>query len=50
LKVLLEFISERIIKDKSSFMKRDGCEDFVKNWNKDIMLEKLREFKQIQGL
>jgi hypothetical protein len=45
-----EFIIEKIIKDRSSFMRRDGGEDFVKYWNKDITLEKLKEFKKIRTL
>jgi hypothetical protein len=45
-----EFITKRIIKDRSSFIKREGGEDFVKYWNKDVMLEKLKEFKKIQML
>jgi hypothetical protein len=31
-------------------MRRDGGEDFVRYWNNDDMLEKLREFKLIQSL
>jgi hypothetical protein len=49
-KQIREFITKRIIKDRSSFMKRDGCGGFVKYWNKDVMLEKLKEFKKMQVL
>jgi hypothetical protein len=45
-----EFISKRIIKDRSSFMRYDGGKDFGKYWNKDVMLEKLRDLKKIQVL
>jgi hypothetical protein len=42
-----KFISEKIIKDRTEFMRRDGGGDFVKYSNKDVMLEKLKEFKLI---
>jgi hypothetical protein len=45
-----EYISEKIIKDRTKFMERDGGKDFAKYSNKDVMLEKLKEFKQIQQL
>jgi hypothetical protein len=44
------FITKKIIKDRSEFMWCDGGEDFAKYWNKDVMLEKLKEFKLIQSL
>jgi hypothetical protein len=46
-KEMREFIIKKIIKDRSEFMRRDGGEDFVRYWNKDVMLEKLKEFKKI---
>jgi hypothetical protein len=42
-----EFITKKIIKDRSEFMRWKVGEDFVKYWNKDVTLEKLKEFKQI---
>jgi hypothetical protein len=46
-----EFITKRIIKDRSSFITRDDGEYFVKYWNKDVKLEKLKKkFKKIQEL
>jgi hypothetical protein len=45
-----DFITKKIIKDRSEFMRGNGGGDFVKYWNKDVMLEKLKEFKLIQSL
>jgi hypothetical protein len=45
-----EFIIEKIMKDRLSFISAYGCEDDPKYWNKDVMLEKLKEFKKIQEL
>jgi hypothetical protein len=38
-KEMRSFITNKIIKDRSEFMRRDGGEDFVKYWNKDVILE-----------
>jgi hypothetical protein len=42
-----KYISEKIIKDRTKFVERDVGKDFAKYSNKDFMLEKLKEFKQI---
>jgi hypothetical protein len=42
-----DFITKRIIKDRTEFKRRDCGGDFVKYSNKDVMLEKLKEFKLI---
>jgi hypothetical protein len=45
-----EYISEKIIKHRTKFMERDGGKDYARYSNKDITLEKLKEFKSIQQL
>jgi hypothetical protein len=41
-KQMRDYITEKIMKDRSEFMRRNGSADFVKYWNKDVMLEKRR--------
>jgi hypothetical protein len=45
-----DFITTKIIKDRSEFMERDGGKDYARYSNKDVTLEKLKEFKQIEGM
>jgi hypothetical protein len=49
-KQMRDYITEKIIKDRSEFIRRNGGENFAKYLNKDVMLEKMKEFKQIQTL
>jgi hypothetical protein len=50
LKQMREFIANKLIKDRSEFMRRYDGGDLARYWNKDVTLEKLKEFKQIQQL
>jgi hypothetical protein len=45
-----KFITKKIIKNRTEFMRRNNGGDLAKYWNKDVMLDKLKEFKSIQQL
>jgi hypothetical protein len=47
---MLDFITNKIIKDKTSLIIADGDENNIKLFNKNTMIEKLKEFKQIETL
>jgi hypothetical protein len=49
-KVILHFITEKIMKDRLSFSTADNRENYTEHWNNDVMNEKLEKFKHIQGL
>jgi hypothetical protein len=42
------FVTEKIMKDRLSFMTANCGEEYPKNWNKDAIKEKLKEFKRIE--
>jgi hypothetical protein len=45
-----KFITEKIIKDRTKFIRCNAGGDLPKYWNKDITIEKMKEFKKIQIL